>query len=83
MVVTKQPTSFRLSGECVRLMNRLAAALGISQAGVIEQAVRKLARAELPGEAPSRGRARPAHATPAPPPAAELEHARPRLRKKG
>jgi hypothetical protein len=31
-------------------MERLAKALGISQAGVIEQAVRKLAREELGGD---------------------------------
>jgi hypothetical protein len=44
----KYPSSYRLSEECRRLIERLSDALGISQAGVLEQAVRKLARAELP-----------------------------------
>ena len=44
----KHPSSYRLSTEARELIDRLAAYLGISQAGVIEQAVRKLARAELP-----------------------------------
>jgi hypothetical protein len=48
MTARKQPSSFRLSEECYKLIGRLAEALGISQAGVIEQAVRKLARSELP-----------------------------------
>jgi hypothetical protein len=58
---TKQPTSFRLSGECLELLEQLAGHLGISQTGVVEQAVRKLARAELPGgeqAAPKRPRGR-------------------------
>jgi predicted transcriptional regulator len=65
MAPTKHPTSFRLSDECLALIEQLAAALGISQAGVVEQAIRKFARAELPaqgGPAPesqkARGRAR-------------------------
>jgi hypothetical protein len=45
---SKYPTSYRLSDECLGLIEQLAGTLGISQAGVIEQAVRKLARAELP-----------------------------------
>jgi hypothetical protein len=44
----KHPSSYRLSEECRGLIEQLSAALGISQTGVIEQAVRKLARAELP-----------------------------------
>jgi hypothetical protein len=48
MAPNKLASSYRLSPECRDLINRLAEALGISQAGVIEQAVRKLARAELP-----------------------------------
>lgn len=48
MARNKYPSSFRLSEECLTLLERLAENLGISQAGVIEQAVRKLARAELP-----------------------------------
>jgi hypothetical protein len=48
MARNKHPSSYRLSEECRQLMERLSEALGISQAGVIEQAVRKLARAELP-----------------------------------
>jgi hypothetical protein len=46
----KNPTSFRLSDECLRLIARLSETLGINQTAVIEQAVRKLARAELPAE---------------------------------
>jgi len=49
----KFPSSYRLSEECRALIDQLSEALGISQAGVIEQAVRKLARAELP-EAPAK-----------------------------
>jgi hypothetical protein len=48
MATSKQASSYRLSPECRDLMNRLADHLGISQASVIEMAVRKLARAELP-----------------------------------
>jgi hypothetical protein len=49
---TKHPASYRLSPECLALIERLSAVLGISQTGVVEQAVRKLAREELPaGEA--------------------------------
>jgi hypothetical protein len=47
MTANKHPSSYRLSPECRDLIERLAATLGISQAGVIDQAVRKLARAEL------------------------------------
>lgn len=43
----KNPTSFRLSDECLRLIARLSENLGINQTAVIEQAVRRLARAEL------------------------------------
>jgi hypothetical protein len=50
MPLSKHPSSYRLSEECRRLIGELSTALGISQAGVIEQAVRKLARAELPGD---------------------------------
>lgn len=42
----KGPTSFRLSPEAVRLIKELSERLGISQASVVEQAVRKLARSE-------------------------------------
>jgi hypothetical protein len=47
MADSKQPSSYRLSEECRDLLVRLAEALGLSQAGVIEMAVRKLARLEL------------------------------------
>jgi hypothetical protein len=48
---TKGATSFRLSAEAKRLLEALAEYLGISQASVIEQAVRQLARREgLPVE---------------------------------
>jgi hypothetical protein len=51
MTENKQPSSYRLSEECRDLLIRLSEALGISQASVIEMAVRKLARAELKGQA--------------------------------
>lgn len=44
MADKKQPTSFRLSEEGRSLIERLSRELGISQASVVEQAVRKLAR---------------------------------------
>lgn len=50
--MAKKKTSFALSEEGIKLIEELSRALGISQAGVVEQAVRKLARAEgvtLPG----------------------------------
>ncbi len=55
MAPNKLPSSYRLSEECHQLIAQLAEALGISQAGVIEQAVRKLARTELPPGSHSEG----------------------------
>jgi hypothetical protein len=46
----KLASSYRLSPECRRLMERLSQAMGISQASVLEYAVRKVARLELDGE---------------------------------
>jgi hypothetical protein len=46
MVRSKLPSSYRLSEGCQQLLKQMSDHLGISQAGVIEQAVRKLARAE-------------------------------------
>lgn len=40
----KQPTSFRLSSEAKALLADLATRLGISQASVLEMAIRELAR---------------------------------------
>lgn len=40
----KQPTSFRLSEEAIRLLKLLADAKGISQASVIEMAIREMAK---------------------------------------
>ena len=40
----KHPTSFRLSEKALALLNELAGALGLSQAAVIELAIRELAR---------------------------------------
>jgi hypothetical protein len=57
MTESKQPSSYRLSEECRDLLVRLSEALGLSQAGVIEMAVRKLARAEL--DAPPAGQVEP------------------------
>jgi len=42
----KQRTSYSLSAECKQLSKALAVKLGISQASVLEMAVRKLAEAE-------------------------------------
>jgi predicted DNA-binding protein len=43
---TKQSTSFRLSDEALCLIRELSESLGLSQAAVVEMAVRKLAREE-------------------------------------
>ncbi|WP_172600141.1 ribbon-helix-helix protein, CopG family [Sulfuricystis multivorans] len=42
----KQATSFRLSAEALRLLKLLADAKGISQASVIEMAIREMAKKE-------------------------------------
>jgi predicted DNA-binding protein len=44
MLAMKQPTSFRLSEEALRLLKLLADAKGVSQASIIEMAVREMAR---------------------------------------
>ena len=44
MRIMKKSTSFRLSEEALKLIERLSTDLGISQAAVIEQSVRMLAR---------------------------------------
>ena len=44
--MVKQPTSFRLSAEALELIGRLADLLGLSQASIVEMAVRLLARKE-------------------------------------
>ena len=54
MAPNKFPSSYRLSEECRELIARLSDALGVSQAGVIEQAVRKMARSELPAGGPAK-----------------------------
>jgi hypothetical protein len=43
----KIASSYRLSPECRRLMERLSQVMGVSQASVLEYAVRKVARLEL------------------------------------
>ena len=48
MESSKYARSFRLSPECLQLIERLTVALGISQTAVVEQAVRRLARVEVP-----------------------------------
>jgi len=64
MTTSKQASSYRFTPECRSLFNHLPAYLGISQAGIIEMALRKLARAELPpdqqpdGEPPPAGQRR-------------------------
>jgi len=45
----KQPTSFRLSPDALALLRELAERLGLSQASVIELAVRRLAKEERKG----------------------------------
>lgn len=40
----KQPTSFRLSEQALRLLKLLADAKGVSQAAVIEMAIREMAQ---------------------------------------
>lgn len=45
-MAAKQSTSFRLSGEALSLIRELSERLGLSQAAVVELAVRKLAKAE-------------------------------------
>lgn len=45
--VAKEPTSFRLSGEALSLIRELAERLGLSQAAVVEMAVRLLAEERL------------------------------------
>lgn len=42
----KQPTSVRLSPEAKRLLERLADKLGVTQAAIIEMAIRRMAEAE-------------------------------------
>ena len=42
----KKPTSFKLSKEALRLLKQLSARMGLSQAALIELAVRKLAQGE-------------------------------------
>jgi hypothetical protein len=43
-------TSYRLSEEAQELLTRLAGRLGIPKTGVLEVAIRKLARSEFSGE---------------------------------
>jgi DNA-binding XRE family transcriptional regulator/predicted DNA-binding protein len=42
----KKPTSFKLSPEALSLMRQLSEHLGLSQAGVVEMAIRKFSEAE-------------------------------------
>jgi hypothetical protein len=44
--MTKQPTSFRLSSESLSLLMAIACKMGISQAAVLEVAIRHLAKRE-------------------------------------
>jgi predicted DNA-binding protein len=45
-MVDRRPTSFRLSEEALQMLADLAELLGISQAAVLEIAIRKLAKEE-------------------------------------
>ena len=55
MVTQKRATSVRLSDEARSLMEQLAAAFGISRTAVLEQALRRWARAEGISQAPFAG----------------------------
>lgn len=46
MPTEKRSTSFRLSEEARRLLDRIAAKLGVSQAAALELAIRLLAKRE-------------------------------------
>lgn len=52
MAKPKGATSYRLSEDAQRLISALADRLGVSKTGVLEIAVRKLARSELGTESP-------------------------------
>ena len=45
-MVKKLATSYRLTPECVRLIRRLANRLGLTQASVVESAIRLLAKTD-------------------------------------
>ena len=45
-MATKQGTSFRLSPEAISLIKEMAKKLGVSQADIVEMAVRVLAKRE-------------------------------------
>jgi hypothetical protein len=45
-MANKEPISFRLTPEAIRLIKEMAKRLGVSQAAVVELAVRKLAEQE-------------------------------------
>lgn len=47
--MAKLSRNFRLSPEALELIKELSGALGVSQAAVVEIAVRRLAREELKG----------------------------------
>lgn len=44
LVVEKKPTSFRLTTEALRLLAEISEKLGISQAAVLELAIRDVAK---------------------------------------
>ena len=46
MATTKKPTAIRLTDEGKRLLNALASHLGVSQAAVMEIAIRRVAKDE-------------------------------------
>ncbi len=46
MTLDKQPTSFRLSAEALSLIREMSEKLGVSQAAVLEMALRKMAKEE-------------------------------------
>jgi hypothetical protein len=51
--MSSNPTSYRFTKDARDLIDRLSDALGVSRTAVIELAVRRLARTELPGYSPS------------------------------
>jgi hypothetical protein len=54
----KRGTSFALSAEALRLLERLSKSMGIGKASVIEVALRLLSRSEVAGVEPPKSRSR-------------------------
>lgn len=48
-VTMKHGTSFRLSGEALRLLAEMSAKMGVSQTAVLEMAIREIAKRQKVG----------------------------------